>query len=205
MTLEQVLAFNLVLAAAIASPGPALLMAVQTSLSAGRRAGIALGAGLGCMAAAWTGMALLGLGAVFRLFPAVHTAAKVAGAAYLVWLAWRMWRDSSAPVEARMPAAARAFRQGFLVNLLNPKSVLFAAAVLVTVFPAGLNAAESALIVANHFLVEIAFYSTLAFCMSTQAVAKRYLRAKRHIDRAAALILGGLGLRLLLGREAGPP
>ena len=156
MTLEQVLAFNLVLAAAIASPGPALLMAVQTSLSAGRRAGVAVGAGLGCTAAAWTGMALLGLGAVFRLFPAVHTAAKIAGAAYLVWLAWRMWRDSSAPVEAQTPAAARAFRQGFLVNLLNPKSVLFAAAVLVTVFPAGLGAAESALIVANHFLVEVA-------------------------------------------------
>ena len=203
MTLEQVLAFNLVLAAAIASPGPALLMAVQTSLSAGRRAGIAVGAGLGAMAAAWTGMALLGLGAVFRLFPAVHTAAKVAGAAYLVWLAWRMWRDSSAPAETR-PPPARAFRQGFLVNLLNPKSALFAAAVLVTVFPAGPGAAESALIVANHFLVEVAFYSALAFCMSTEAVASRYMRAKRHIDRAAALILGGLGLRLLLGRETGP-
>lgn len=203
MTLEQLLAFNLVLAAAIASPGPALLMAAQTSLSAGRRAGIAVGLGLGCMAAAWTAMALLGLGAVFRLFPAVHMAAKIAGAAYLVWLAWRMWRDSSAPVEARTAPAKRAFRQGFLVNLLNPKSVLFAAAVLVTVFPAGLGLADSALIVANHFLVEIAFYSALAFCMSTAVVAKRYMRAKRYIDRAAAVVLGGLGLRLLLGREAG--
>ena len=62
MTVEQILAFNLVLAAAIASPGPALLMAVQTSLSAGRKAGVAVGFGLGCMAAAWTAMALLGLG-----------------------------------------------------------------------------------------------------------------------------------------------
>lgn len=204
MTLEQILAFNLVLAAAIASPGPALLMAVQTSLSAGRRAGVAVGIGLGAMAAAWTGMALLGLGAVFRLFPAVHTAAKIAGAAYLIWLAWRMWRDSSAPAEARAAPAKRAFRQGFLVNLLNPKSVLFAAAVLVTVFPAGLGVGDSAFIVANHFLVEVAFYSALAFCMSTEAVARRYMRAKRYIDRAAALILGGLGLRLLLGRETGP-
>ncbi len=200
MSLEQVLAFNLVLAVAIASPGPALLMAVQTSLSAGRMAGIAVGFGLGTMAAAWTAMALLGLGAVFRLFPAVHTAAKIAGAAYLLYLAWRMWRNAAAPVHARTAAAKRAFRQGFLVNLLNPKSVLFAAAVLVTVFPAGLDAASSALIVANHFLVEIAFYSALAFCMSTEAVARRYMQAKRHIDRAAALILGGLGLRLLLSR-----
>ena len=200
MTVEQILAFNLVLAAAIASPGPALLMAVQTSLSAGRKAGVAVGFGLGCMAAAWTAMALVGLGAVFGLFPAVHTAAKIAGAAYLLWLAWRMWKSASAPVRAQTAPAGRAFRQGFLVNLFNPKSVLFAAAVLVTVFPAGLDAASGALIVANHLLVEVAFYSALAFCMSTEAVARRYVRAKRHIDRAAALILGGLGLRLILSR-----
>ena len=200
MTLEQIVAFNLVLAAAIASPGPALLMAVQTSLSAGRKAGVAVGFGLGTMAAAWTAMALLGLGAVFQLFPAVHTTAKIAGAAYLIWLAWRMWRDSPAPAGAKAAPAKRAFRQGFLVNLLNPKSVLFAAAVLVTVFPEGLDAASGAVIVVNHLLVEVAFYSALAFCMSTEAVARRYMRAKRHIDRAAALILGGLGIRLLLSR-----
>ena len=46
-----------------------MLMATQTSLSAGRKAGIAVGAGLGLMAAIWTMMALLGFGVVFELFP----------------------------------------------------------------------------------------------------------------------------------------
>ena len=45
---------------------------------------------------------------------------------YLLYLAYRIWRDASAPVEARGEPARHAFRQGFLVNLLNPKSVLFA-------------------------------------------------------------------------------
>ena len=55
MTVEQILAFNLVLAAAIASPG--------------RKAGVAVGFGLGAMAAAWTAMALVGLGGLgLRLF-----------------------------------------------------------------------------------------------------------------------------------------
>ena len=179
-------------------------MAIQTSLSAGRAAGVAVGIGLGSMAAAWTAMALLGLGAVFRLFPAVYAGAKIVGAAYLLYLAWKMWRQASAPVEARTAPAKRAFRQGFLVNLLNPKSVLFAAAVLVTVFPAGLGAADSALIVFNHFLVEVAFYSALAFCMSTEAVARRCMRARRYIDRGAAVVLGALGIRLLPSRQTGP-
>ena len=204
MTLEQVIAFNLVLAAAIASPGPALLMAVQTSLSGGRRAGIAVGIGLGAMATIWTLMALLGLGVVFRLFPAVYTAAKIAGAAYLLYLAWKMWRHASAPVEVRAAPARRAFRQGFAVNLLNPKSVLFAAAVLVTVFPGGIGFVDSAAIVLNHFLVEVAFYTAVAFSMSAEAVAKRCLRARVYIDRSAAVILGALGLRLLLGRAQVP-
>ena len=129
------------------------------------------------MAAIWTMMALLGFGVVFDLFPFLFVGTK-----------------------AVIKPAGRAFRQGFLVNLFNPKSVLLAAAVLVTVFPAGPGLADSIVIVANHFLVEIAFYTALAFGMSTQAVAKRYMRAKTYIDRAAAAVLGALGVRILLSR-----
>ncbi len=204
MTWEQLVAFNIALLVAIASPGPALLMATHTSASRGRAAGVAVGIGLGLMAALWTLMALLGLAVVFELFPMVYVGAKIAGGAYLLYLAYKMWRNASAPVTARIPPAKRAFRQGFLVNLLNPKSVLFAAAVLVAVFPAGLSVAESFVIVINHFLVEVAFYTTLAFCMSTQAVSTRYMRAKAYIDRGAAIVLGALGIRLVLSRGEAP-
>ncbi len=204
MTWEQLVAFNIALLVAIASPGPALLMATHTSVSRGRTAGIAAGVGLGSMAAAWTLMALLGLGVVFELFPMVYIAAKVLGGAYLLYLAYKMWRNASAPITARIPPARHAFRQGFLVNLLNPKSVLFAAAVLVAVFPAGISIADCFVVVINHFLVEVAFYTTLTFCMSTQAVSERYMRAKAYIDRGAAIILGALGIRLVLNRGEAP-
>ena len=151
-------------------------MALRTTLSGGRRAGIAVGAGLVLMAATWTLMVPLGLGVVFELFPAVYVAARIAGAGYLLYLAYRIWRDASAPVEARGAPAHHAFRQGFLINLPNPKSVLFAAAVLVAVFPAEIGAVESLVIVVNHFLVEVAFYTALALCLSTRAVATRYLQ-----------------------------
>ena len=204
MTWEQLVAFNIALLVAIASPGPALLMATHTSASRGRAAGVAAGLGLGLMAAIWTLMALLGLAVVFELFPMVYTAAKIVGGGYLLYLAYKMWRNASAPISAQIPPARHAFRQGFLVNLFNPKSVLFAAAVLVAVFPAGLSVAESFVIVFNHFLVETAFYTTLAFCMSTQAVSKRYMKAKAYVDRGAAIILGALGIRIALSREESP-
>ncbi|MYJ96713.1 MAG: LysE family translocator [Proteobacteria bacterium] len=204
MTWEQLVAFNIALLVAIASPGPALLMATHTAASRGRSAGIEVGIGLGLMACTWTMMALLGLAVVFQLFPMVYTGVKVLGGAYLLFLAYKMWRNASAPIDARIPLARHAFRQGFLVNLLNPKSVLFAAAVLVAVFPAGLSVAESFVIVINHFMVEVAFYTTLAFCMSTQVVSKRYMQAKVYIDRGAALVLGALGTRLVLTSEEAP-
>ena len=57
------------------------------------------------MAATWTLMALLGLGVVFELFPTLYAAARIAGAAYLLYLAYGIWKDASAPVEARAEPA----------------------------------------------------------------------------------------------------
>ena len=200
MTLAQLLAFNVALLVAMFSPGPALLVAVQTNLSAGRRSGMAVGCGLGLMAATWTLMALIGFAAVFELFPAAYVGARTAGAAYLLYLAYRMWRNASTPMDALPEPAHHAFRQRLFINLFNPKSVLFAAAVLIAIFPGGLGAVNSAVIAVNHLLIELSFYTALAFCLNTEAVTARYLRARTWIDRGAAAVLGALGLRILLSR-----
>ena len=201
MTIENLIAFNVVLWVAILSPGPALLTAIQTSLTAGRQAGIAIGCGLGLVAAAWTMTALLGFEIVFTLFPWAYSTAKVVGAAYLLYVAFRMWRRARDPVTAKAQSRARhAFFRGLLVNLLNPKSVLFAAAVLIVVFPPDLSPAQNVLVVANHLVVELVFYTALAFGMSSRTVSARYLRAKVVLDRVAAAVLGALGLRLLISR-----
>lgn len=193
-------AFNLTLLAAIASPGPALLLALRTSLAHGPMAGIATGAGLGLMAAAWTAAALMGLGVVFALFPFAYLTIKVAGALYLIWIAWTLWRDACQPLSDAGHAASRAkaFRTGLLVNLGNPKSVLFASAVLLVIFPADLTLGAKVLIVINHLLVELLVYTGFALLLATQPARDGYLRAKPVLDRIAAAVLGLLGLRLLL-------
>ena len=200
MGIEHLIAFNIVLWAAIISPGPAFLVAVQTSLTAGRRAGIATGLGLATMAVIWTTFALLGLEVVFAVVPWAYTAVKTLGAAYLLYVAWGMWRGARDPITGGAKPVRHAFRQGMLINLLNPKSVLFAAAILVVVFPADMSLLDGAIIILNHLIVEIAFYSCLALAMTTETVQQRYLQAKLYLDRAAALVLGALGVRLLVSR-----
>ncbi|WP_420634358.1 LysE family translocator [Candidatus Palauibacter sp.] len=109
MTIGQLLAFNVALLFAIASPRPALLMAVQTTLRSGRAAGIAVGAGLGLMAATWTLLAVSGLGLVFRTLPWLYVLMRTAGALYLLYLAYRMWTNAATPAQARSAPRRYAF------------------------------------------------------------------------------------------------
>ncbi|WP_224815049.1 LysE family translocator [Hasllibacter sp. MH4015] len=203
MTIEwvHVLAFNLALLAAIASPGPSLLFLVRTAMAEGRAAGLFAALGLGVMAPLWTLAALLGLDVLFTLFPWAYSAVKIGGAAYLIWIAVQTWRHARAPIaQTSTRDHRRAFLQGLLINLANPKSVLFAAAVIVVIFPEGLTTADKALIYLNHLAVELVLQPALAIALSTGVVRRRYLGAKPIFDRIAACVLGALGLRLLLER-----
>ncbi len=200
MEIAQLIAFNVALLAAILSPGPAFVYAVRATLSGGRAAGLATGWGLGVMAATWTLLAFLGLDGLLRLFPWAYMAVKLAGAGYLIYLAWAIWRSAGTPVEAARAPRTRAFIGGILVNLANPKSVLFAGAVLVVIFPIDISLAHKMIVVANHLAVEIIVYSIFAFALGSAQVSARYLRLKPVFDRLAALALGALGLKLLAGR-----
>lgn len=198
MTFEHILAFNAVLIVSILSPGAAFLMAVRSAISNGLRAGIFTG--LGIMGSLWTLAALLGMDALFALFPWAFAALKVGGAAYLIYLAIKTWRGAAAPLGDAPKAQGRAFVDGFLVNLGNPKSVLFAAAVLVVIFPPNLTASEIMFVTFNHLALEILFYTGCAYILTAPAARAQFIRAKPIIDRSAAVLLGGLGFKLLLQR-----
>jgi len=200
MTLELIIAFNLALLAAIASPGPAFLVSVRTSIVRGRFAGMLTGIGLGFMSSMWTLAALLGLNGVFQLFPWAYTGAKLIGAGYLFYIAWNTWKNASLPLSNEANPTNRYFLDGVLLNLSNPKSVLFAAAVLIVIFPPYLSLYEKAFIVMNHFVVEVLCYALIAFVMSTEVVSRKYLAAKTWADRISSTVMAGLGLRLLLDR-----
>ncbi len=200
MSAADLIAFNIILAAALMSPGPALLFILRTAIADGRRAGLAAGAGLALMAGLWTLAALLGLEGLFAMFPWAYLSLKIAGAAYLIYIAITTWRAASKPMTDNTRPGGRAFRDGLLINLGNPKAVLFAAAVLVVVFPKGLNPFEALIIVGNHIAVEIAFYGVFASLLGSGMARRSYVCARPVMDRCAAALMGALGLKLILDR-----
>ncbi len=201
MNLEHLVAFNLALVVALISPGPAFIISIQTTLCFGRKSGVRFGVGLGLMAASWTGLALLGLETVFHVFPWAYGAVRTIGALYLLYIAVKMWQNSDHELNvASDHNEVQTFSRGVMVNALNPKSVLFAAAVLVVVFPPNMLFAENLLVVLNHFVVEVAFYSLLAYVMSREKIRSNYVKVKKFLDRVASVVIGGFGLSLLAER-----
>ena len=197
MELAHVIAFNIALLAALVSPGPAMICAMQTAMSRGRRTGVQVGLGLASVAAGWVLLALLGFDWIFALYPWLYLSAKVLGGIYLIYVAYTMWRSSGDDFDETTHHFANPFIHGALINLLNPKSVLFGAAMLVVVFPPNLSLVEILFIAANQFIVEGIFYGLIAFGLSTRPLANRYIMARKYIDKMAASILAVLGLRLI--------
>ncbi|MFQ6548970.1 LysE family translocator [Aestuariibius sp. 2305UL40-4] len=201
MSGADLLLFNLALLASWLSPGPAFLVVTQTTLANGRRAGMAAALGLALTASIWTLAALLGLGILFEVVPWAATALRIAGATYLIWIAIETWRSARAPLTSTPEVQRRALQRGVLVNLGNPKSILFAASVLVVIFPPNLGWLEVATITANHLLLELVLYAALTALLARPAVARGYARLKTAFDRIAAGVMGTLGLRLAFGSD----
>lgn len=117
------------------TPGPANLFAVATGIERGARAALSGVAGMNAATLVWFGAAALGLGALVAAFPAQFRLLALAGAAYVGWLGlkslWAAARDHGEPLAAARPAKpGLAFRDGFAVQIANPKAVLFFTAVL---------------------------------------------------------------------------
>jgi len=129
-----------VMAVMAITPGPANLFAVATGAQRGRRPALLSVLGMNLATLVWFGAAALGLGTLVTAFPQVFRFIAVLGALYVAWLGLKSLKSAlapqaSAPLEdrpapPRAPAPGGALRDGFLVQIANPKAILFFTAVL---------------------------------------------------------------------------
>lgn len=112
------------------TPGADMMFCFAQGVRSGPRAAIAASAGVSLGVLIHVLLAGLGLGALMAAFPWVFGAIRWVGAAYLIWLAWKTWATPLTGTGAPPHAASRAFRDGLVVNLSNPKVILFILALL---------------------------------------------------------------------------
>jgi threonine/homoserine/homoserine lactone efflux protein len=138
-------------------PGPAVLYIISQSLAGGRRAGLASVAGIHLGSLVHIAAAVAGLTTLLATSVIAFRAVKWAGAAYLVYLGIQAIRSrhSLADVWEKSPSAPlpRAFRQGFLVNLLNPKTAVFFLAFVPQFIDVGRETTSQILALGGLFIV----------------------------------------------------
>jgi threonine/homoserine/homoserine lactone efflux protein len=197
MSTNEVLAFAALSLVMIVIPGPSVLFTIGRALTVGRReallsvAGNALGAYLQVVAVAF------GVGVVVERSAAVFTVVKLAGAAYLVYLGVRAVRHRRKVTDALAESVsrigpARALRDGVIVGVTNPKTIVF----MIVALPQFTDGT------AQMLLLGVIFPAIAVLCDSVWAFAAATARTwfARSPKRLAAI--GGTGGLMMIGLGA---
>jgi len=207
-----VLPYTLAFLVVLIAPGPDFALVVRNAGRCGRPAGVATAAGIASGLSVHAGMVAVGLGAMIAASAVVFTVVKIAGAAYLVVLgvvtligAFRRPGSGSAAGDERRaqvdePGASlslgRAYRQGLLCNVLNPKAVLTYLALMPQFLPANPSPASTVLLSAITVLSAVGWFGLVALAV---AAARRVLqrpRVQQALDAATGSVLITFGVRV---------
>ena len=200
--------FTLFLLAALviaAVPGPGIFYVAARTLSGGKRAGIAstFGTALGGLVHVIAGA--VGVSALILASAELFTALKFAGALYLVWLGLKTFREARdlLPQQAIAAGTQRVFREGVLVEALNPKTAAFFLAFIPQfIDPAGYVAFQFIILglisVALNTLADIVVVMMAA---TARSGLTRHPNLLQRLRQGSGLFIAGLGISLALARR----
>lgn len=197
------LAFTGVAAGLIVAPGVDFA-AVARNAIADRRAGVCTGLGVAAGSLVHTTAAVAGVATILVAHRSLFTALQVAGGVYLLYLGARSLltlrhdrHEASAPPAAGSPG--RAFRQGFVVNVSNPKAPVLFLSLLPQFIPPGADPLGRSLVLSLIVVgCALLWFPTVALVVHSIGALLGGRRVQRVLTAATALLLLGLGLRMLL-------
>lgn len=180
-------------------PGPSVLFIVARTLEHGRRGGLVSMLGVECGALLHVAAATVGVSALVAASPAALLVVKVAGAGYLLVLGVRaLRRPRELALEGGGSSPRRLFRQGLVVDALNPKTAMFFLAFLPQFVDADAGAVAGQTLVLGLCFVALAMLSDGGYALLAGALAERLRRSPaartrlRRVSGAAYLGLGAL-------------
>ncbi|HLP30934.1 MAG TPA: LysE family translocator [Geothrix sp.] len=203
VSLQAVAGISAVALGMVLTPGPNMVYLVSRSVTQGHRAGLVSLAGVAAGYLVYLVLAAAGLVAVLTLVPPVYLAIKLAGAAYLLWLAWCAVRPggTSAFAPKALPAdpPRRLFAMGLVTNLLNPKiAILYVSLLPQFVDPGRGHLAEQSLILGlAQITVSLSVNALIVMSAGTVSafLTRRpaWLRTQRYL---MGTVLAGMALRI---------
>ena len=184
----------------VATPGTGALLSIAAGLNFGTRYGLlaAFASTLGVLPHAVA--AISGLAAILAASPVAFAVLKYAGVAYLLYMAWGMWRDATPLTTEQSPTSVRkVLRDGVAMNLLNPKLTAFFFAFLPQFVPVNSPGAVGEMVLLSAVFAVMTFVVFAVYAVAAAAVRHRLLdrpRAVRGARRAFALAFVALSAKL---------
>lgn len=184
-------------------PGPSFVLVARNAISLSRTAGLATALGMGAGGILFGSLALAGLYTLLQAVEWLYIALKLAGGAYLVYMASKIWRGAAQPMtadvgmQARSPDARKSFWIGLSTQLSNPKTAIWYGSIFAALLPQHPPLWCYFALPPLVFAVEAGWYTVVALCFSSRRPRELYLRAKKWVDRVAAAAIAALGLRLI--------
>jgi len=192
----------------VLTPGPNMIYLVSRSITQGRRAALVSLGGVAVGFLVYMTAAAAGIAAVFAMVPIAYTTVKLAGAAYLLWMAWKALRPGGTSVFQPGPlppdSPRRLFAMGLFTCLLNPKiAILYVSLLPQFVDPArGHVAAQSLVLGMTQIVIAVTVNGLIALSAGTIAAflgdRPAWLRAQRYL---MGTVLGGLAIKLATERS----
>ncbi|MGZ0145783.1 LysE family translocator [Kribbella sp. WER1] len=199
MGIGQVAGFAGATVLLVGMPGPNNLYISLRSLTQGRRAGVVSALAIETGTLVYIVVTALGLATVVQASPALFTAITVTGALYLAYLGTRLLVAPAAAHSAGIQAAplGRIFRDGVVVNLLNPKAALFFLAFLpqFTTRGAGPDQLRTEMLLLGAGALLIGITLDLCYALGADAVGRRF-RSTRATGRWRNRLVAGVYLAL---------
>lgn len=198
MGIGQVLGFAGATVVLVGMPGPNNLYISLRSLTQGRRAGVVSALAIETGTLVYIVVTALGLAALVKASPALSTAITVTGALYLAYLGIKTLRAAGAQLDGIAPAPlGRVFRDGVVVNLLNPKAALFFLAFLpqFTTRGAGPDQLRTEMLLLGVGAMLIGLVLDLSYAVGADAIGRRF-RSVRTTGRARNLVVAAIYLGL---------
>jgi RhtB (resistance to homoserine/threonine) family protein len=180
----------------ICTPGPDTAVTTKHALLSGRRGGILCALGVVTGLATWTVAAAVGLAALLRASEVAFLALKLVGAAYLVWIGVQMLRSRGGLVPSTARTGGKAFRQGLLSNLGNPKIAVFFTSFLPQFVHDGAPLISLLFLGAIFCAITLAWLTLYVVVLVRGASVLRRPSVRRALDRLTGAVLIALGVRL---------
>ena len=203
---ERLLAFISVSIVVVVVPGPDMALVARNVIRHGRSSGFATSIGICVGTLGWALAAVLGVSTLLATSATAFTALKLAGAAYLVYLGITTLRERDQPIEPGLKGASslaghRAFLQGLLSALLNPKLGVFFLTLLPQFISPGEPVTLRMLQLALLFdLIGITWLLTYSTTLGAIGDALNRPRPRRFMRWLTGTVLVGLGARVALDR-----